>query len=64
MQQGLLLAGADGKPQKTVRLPGIGGKRIYHISADIMGAVLDEAEPEPPDEQNDQAEAAVTRYSL
>lgn len=61
MQHGLLVTGSDGKAQKSVRLPGIGTKRMYHLSADIMGTIQEEEVESEPQPQQD---PAVTQYSL
>ncbi len=35
-QRGFLVPGSDGKPQSTHKLPGMGAKRCYHLSAQIV----------------------------
>ncbi|MDN0082057.1 DUF927 domain-containing protein [Crenobacter sp. SG2305] len=46
MRAGLLIPDGAGKSSKAMVLPGMGKKRVYHISADIMGRV--DAETEDP----------------
>jgi uncharacterized protein (DUF927 family) len=62
MQHHLLLTGADGKPQKSVRPPGMDNRRMYHLSADIMGTLQEEeAESEPP---NEPVEPVTQKYKV
>ena len=35
-RRGYLVPGNDGKPQSTHKLPGMGAKRCYHLSAQIV----------------------------
>jgi uncharacterized protein (DUF927 family) len=35
-RRGFLVPGSDGKPQSTHKLPGMGSKRCYHLSAQIV----------------------------
>ena len=62
MHHHLLLTGADGKPQKSVRPPGMDNRRMYHLSADIMGTLQEEeAESEPP---NEPVEPVTQKYMM
>jgi uncharacterized protein (DUF927 family) len=36
LHRGFLVPGSDGKPQSTHKLPGMGAKRCYHLSAQIV----------------------------
>ena len=36
LRRGFLVPGSDGKPQSTHKLPGMGAKRCYHLSAQIV----------------------------